>query len=57
MRKFLLVAVAALAFAAPPAYKVVNKIKIGGATRWDYAYLDSANHRLYVSHADRKSVA
>ena len=56
MRKYLLVAAAALAFAAPPAYKVVNKIKIGGATRWDYAYLDSANHRLYVSHATQTEV-
>ena len=56
MRKFLLVAVATLAFAAPPAYKVINKIKIGGATRWDYAYLDSANHRLYVSHATQTEV-
>lgn len=56
MRKFLLVAAAAFAFAAPPAYKVVNKIKVGGATRWDYAFLDSANHRLYVSHATQTEV-
>ena len=47
---------AAFAFAAPPAYKVVNKIKIGGATRWDYAYVDSANHRLYVSHTAQTEV-
>jgi YVTN family beta-propeller protein len=47
---------AAVAFAAPPAYKVITKIKIGGATRWDYAYLDSANHRLYVSHATQTEV-
>src|ERR1700692_2238700 len=56
MRKFLVVAFAALAFAAPPTYKVVNKIKIGGAPRWDYAFLDSANHRLYVSHATQTEV-
>lgn len=56
MRKFLLVSAAAFAFAAPPAYKVVNKIKIGGATRWDYAYVDSANHRLYVSHTAQTEV-
>ena len=37
-------------FAAAPTYKVVNKIKVGGATRWDYVQVDSANHRLYVSH-------
>jgi YVTN family beta-propeller protein len=50
MKKFLLVITGTILFAAPPSYKVVNKIKIGGATRWDYAYLDSTNHRLYVSH-------
>ena len=36
MKQFLLVTAAAFAFAAPPAYKVITKIKIGGATRWDY---------------------
>src|SRR5580693_8203796 len=57
MKTTLLVLVAAAtAFAAPPTYKVVNKIKIGGATRWDYAYLDSTNHRLYVSHATQTEV-
>ena len=38
MKKLLFVMAAACAFAAPPTYKVINKIKIGGATRWDYAY-------------------
>src|SRR5580658_8240337 len=47
---------ATAAFAAPPAYKVVNKIKVGGGVRWDYAYLDSTNHRLYVSHATQTEV-
>lgn len=56
MKKFLLVMAAVVAFAAPPAYKVINKIKLGGATRWDYAFLDSANHRLYVSHATQTEV-
>ena len=51
----LLVATAAL-FAAAPTYKVVNKIKIGGATRWDYVYVDSANHRLYASHMSQVEV-
>jgi YVTN family beta-propeller protein len=44
------------AFAAPPTYKVLSKIKIGGGARWDYAYLDSANHRLYVSHGTQTEV-
>jgi YVTN family beta-propeller protein len=44
------------AFAAPPVYKVVGKIKIPGGTRWDYAYVDSANHRLYVSHGTQTEV-
>jgi len=51
---FVVLAVAALA--APPAYKVVTKIKIGGGTRWDYAYIDSGNHRLYVSHGTQTEV-
>ena len=50
----LLAGVAALA--APPTYKVITKIKIGGGTRWDYAYVDSANHRLYVSHGTQTEV-
>ncbi len=51
-----LLVVTGLAFAAPPTYKVVTKIKIGGATRWDYGYLDSDNHRLYVSHGTQTEV-
>jgi YVTN family beta-propeller protein len=42
--------------AAAPAYKVVSKIKVGGATRWDYVYVDSANHRLYASHMSQVEV-
>jgi YVTN family beta-propeller protein len=42
--------------AAAPTYKVVGKIKIGGATRWDYVYVDSANHRLYASHMSQVEV-
>jgi YVTN family beta-propeller protein len=53
---FFLILASAAAFAAPPAYKVVNKIKVGGGVRWDYAYLDSANHRLYVSHGTQTEV-
>ncbi|HEV2200181.1 MAG TPA: YncE family protein [Bryobacteraceae bacterium] len=43
-------------FAAAPTYKVVSKIKVGGATRWDYVYVDSANHRLYASHMSQVEV-
>jgi len=56
MKAFLLFAVAVAAMAAPPVYKVTNKIKIGGPGRWDYVYVDSANHRLYVSHATQTEV-
>lgn len=56
MKYVLVLAFAGLALAAPPAYKVVNKIKIGGAGRWDYTYTDSVNHRLYVSHGTQTEV-
>ena len=56
MRYLLLLSAATLAFAAPPVYKVQSKIKIGGAARWDYVYVDSTNHRLYVSHATQTEV-
>lgn len=56
MRLSLILLVAAAAFAATPTYKVITKIKIGGGARWDYAYLDSANHRLYVSHGTQTEV-
>src|SRR6266566_7274061 len=56
MKTPLLLMVAAAALAAPPTYKVVNKIKVGGGVRWDYAYVDSANHRLYVSHGTQTEV-
>src|ERR1700726_3486734 len=56
MKTSLLLMLAAAAMAAAPTYKVVGKIKIGGAGRWDYAYLDSNNHRLYVSHGTQTEV-
>src|SRR3984957_5193952 len=59
MKTVLLLAfsVAAIAaIAAPPTYKVLSKIKIGGEARWDYVYVDSANHRLYVSHNKQTEV-
>src|SRR5579862_5176351 len=56
MKLTLFVMLAGSALAAPPAYKVVDKIKIGGGGRWDYSYVDSANHRLYVSHGTQTEV-
>jgi DNA-binding beta-propeller fold protein YncE len=56
MKTLLLFVCSVAAFAAPPSYKVVSKIKIGGVGRWDYVYVDSANHRLYVSHATQTEV-
>lgn len=56
MRTPLLLLLAAAAFAAAPTYKVVSKVKVGGETRWDYAFLDSASHRLYASHATKTEV-
>src|SRR5712691_6384128 len=56
MKKPFLLILAAVAFAAAPAYKVVTKIKIGGGVRWDYAFLDAADHRLYVSHGTQTEV-
>jgi YVTN family beta-propeller protein len=56
MKTRVLLLLATVAFAAAPTYKVVTKIKIGGGVRWDYAYLDSANHRLYVSHGTQTEV-
>ena len=50
MKTTLFLALAALAIAAAPAYKITTKIKIGGEGRWDDVYVDSANHRLYVAH-------
>jgi DNA-binding beta-propeller fold protein YncE len=55
-KTLLLLTLAALALAAAPTYKVVSKIKIGGAGRWDYVFVDSNNHRLYVSHGTQTEV-
>lgn len=56
MKSLLFLVITAAAIAAPPAYKVTGKIKIGGPGRWDYVYVDSANHRLYVSHGTQTEV-
>ena len=47
----LLLALPLAATAAPPVLKEVTRIHVPGETRWDYLTVDSAAHRLYVSHA------
>src|SRR5262249_24409290 len=37
--------------AAATGYHVIGTFKIGGEGGWDYLTVDSAAHRLYVSHA------
>jgi DNA-binding beta-propeller fold protein YncE len=58
MRKSLigLFAAGVLAAAAPVKYHVIKEIKIGGEGGWDYLTIDSAAHRLYVSHATKVEV-
>ena len=56
MKKFALLLTIAVAFAAAPTYKVVSKIKVGGPNRWDYVFVDSGSHRLYVSHMSQVEV-
>lgn len=58
MKKALFVAalLSISALAAPPTYKVTGKIKIGGTGGWDYVFVDTANHRLYVSHNTQTEV-
>jgi YVTN family beta-propeller protein len=51
-----LLVIAATALAAPPAYKIADKIKVGGEGGWDYVYIDSAAQRLYASHATKAIV-
>jgi len=56
MKYLFVLTLGALAFAAAPAYKVMTKIKVGGSGRWDYVYVDSADHRLYVAHSGDNAV-
>jgi hypothetical protein len=46
----------ASALAATPAYKVSHSIAVGGDAKWDYLTVDSAAHRLYVSHGTQTEV-
>jgi DNA-binding beta-propeller fold protein YncE len=52
----LLLAVSASTFAAAPSYRIVDTIAIGGEPRWDFIYVDSIHHRLYVSHGTQTEV-
>ncbi len=52
----LLLAAPLLSMAATPTLKEVDRIRIGGAPRWDYISVDSTAHRLYVSHATQTEV-
>src|SRR6266699_1319297 len=38
------------------AYHVARHIAVGGTGGWDYPLVDSASHRLYLSHSDRVEV-
>ena len=49
----LMAAVGAAAQPAPGNYRFARPIPIGGEGGWDYLTVDSAAHRLYVSHATR----
>src|SRR5712672_2740949 len=41
------------ALCAGEPYHLIKEIPIGGEGGWDYLSLDSAAHRLYVSHATK----
>jgi len=61
MKSILKIITFALAFvsticSAVPDYKIVDTIKIGGIAKWDYLYVDSASHRLYVTHGTQTEV-
>ncbi len=49
-------ALLASALLAATSYKLVKTIPIPGEGGWDYLYADSANRRLYVSHATEVEV-
>ena len=54
MKRVLAILVAAVAFAAIPAfaqkqYKVATTVKLGGEGGWDYLYYDKDAHRLFIT--------
>src|SRR4029077_3134491 len=60
MRRMMMVVacvVGAVALQAADVYRTVKEIAIGGEGGWDYLIVDSAAHRLYVSHATKIVVA
>ena len=56
MKKLLVVLLVVTAGFAAEGYKILNKIKIGGQNGWDYATMDNAARRLYVSHGNTVEV-
>ena len=60
MRRLMMVVacvVAGVALQAADVYRPVKEIAIGGEGGWDYILVDSAAHRVYVSHATKIVVA
>lgn len=49
----LLLCFAAVIASAQTQYRVIDKIPIGGDGGWDYATMDTASRRLFVSHAEK----
>ncbi len=56
MKKLVVALSIGFAMHANAAYHVVRHIPIGGTGGWDYLAVDSASHRLFVSHSDRVEV-
>jgi DNA-binding beta-propeller fold protein YncE len=60
MNRYLTVLATVAAFSAsvvgPSGYRETNKVAIAGPTGWDYVTVDSANRRVYVSHATQVEV-
>ena len=50
MKKLMTIALIGAAAFAAEGYRLLNKIKIGGAGGWDYATVDSNARRLYATH-------
>lgn len=53
---FVLLVCSIVAVNAQSAYRITNKIQIGGAGGWDYLSVDDAAGRLYASHATQVMV-
>ena len=56
MKKIALALALAWAGHVSAAYHVARHIAVGGTGGWDYPLVDSASHRLYLSHSDRVEV-